>query len=272
MTQENNNILTTLKNDVFRYLTHLHNNQIKGFYDWTGYWKKKNELEIKRPQSEYLPELHEYMKSITIQEIVKAANEEGREWLHKYGNFGRGRRSESQKYASKQAYAHPHSTFINDNFKILQRVRKFVGFYLGIFDETEVRELIKETKEHELNSTFYTHPKSQISNAIFRLEILYSFLKDSPFDAICLAELKELAKMQVEYLKVNENKTLNLPAFTNDIAPINEEITQVKAAINHTQEEKKELENKLSELRVKAKEVKEKYNVGDFSQALEYIK
>ena len=272
MTQVNNTILETLKSDVFSYLTHLHNNQIKGFYEWTGYWKKKQELELSPLQSQYLKELHDYMKSITIQDIVKAAKTEGREWLHKYGNYGRGRRSESQKYASKQAYAHPNSTFINDNYKILERVRKFVGFYLGIFDETEVSELIKETKEHELNSAFYTHPKSQISNAIFRLEILYSFLKDSPFDALCLTELKELAKMQVEYLRVNENKTLDLPAFTNDIAPINEEISQVKAAINDTQEEKKELESKLSELRVKAKEVKEKYNVGDFSQSLEYIK
>lgn len=271
MTQTNNT-LDTLKNEVFSYLTHLHNNQIRGFYDWTGYWKRKQELEIKPPQSEYLNELHDYMKSITIEDIVKAANIEGREWLHKYGNYGRGRRSDSQKYASKQAYAHPKSSFINDNFEILQRVRKFVGFYLGIFDEQEVKELIKETKESELNSTFYTHPKSQISNAIFRLEILYSFLKDSPFDALCLAELKELAKMQVEYLKVNENKTLDLPGFTKDITPINEEIDQVKTAITQTQEEEKELKNKLSELRTKAKEVKEKYNVGDFSQSLEYIK
>lgn len=199
--------LVSLKNDVFSYLTDLHNNQIKGFYDWDGYWKKKDELELNANQKEYLPQLHEYMNSITINDIVKATNESGREWLKKYGNYGRGRKYSSQLYSLKQSAASINSSFVKNNFEILTRCRLFVGFYLGIYNENEVLELIEMTKKHELESTFYSHRKSQISNAIFRMEILYSFLKDSPYNEICLNELKGLANMQLDYLSKEEGIT-----------------------------------------------------------------
>ncbi len=264
--------LSELQKETFEYLTHQSNNQIRGFYEFDGYWKKKEEAlkELSPSRKENLKELHAYMNSITIEQVVKATQESGREWLHKYGKHGgRGRTSDAEIYARKEAYCHAKSPFIIKNMEILNRVKLHVGFCLGIFPK-ETLTHINEVANSELKSTFYTHPKSQLSNAIFRLEILKSYLVGGKYEKAVNVKLKEVSGEMKIYLE-KEVGILDLDGYKKEIAPVNDLVSDIKQGIVSAKNDIKALEEKLTALRTQRKEIDAKYNVGEYGQILNYL-
>jgi len=270
LTEQQQTKLEQVKKEVFDYLTHLQNNQIRGFHDFDGYWKKKDEAmkELKADKVEILPQIHDYMKSITIEQIVEAAHTEGRDWLRKYGK-SIGRPSESQKYARKQAYCSANTDFIKTNFAILQRATLHVGFSIGRFP-AETLQKIEEVANHELNPTFYTHTKSRFSNAIFRLEILKSYLIGGKYEQAINDKLKQVANDFKAYLE-GEVGIIQLDEFRKELQPLNEAQSKAAAELMRNEQTEKQIKEKQEEIRQAKKAVNEKYNVSEYRQILNYI-
>jgi len=198
-----NEILEKLKHETFEYLTHEHNNQIKGFYDFDGYWKNKDEAlkTLTDDRKKYLKELYFYMGTIELDNIKKEFKKEmkkHREYLSCHDN----RSSRYREYISTLSKS---TKICQENLDILMRVKFFVGCCVGYYNKEEVLKMIKNTKNDELNSTFYKDEDSRKSNAIFRLKILKTYLIDSPFVDLVNKELKEIAQKRLELNKININ-------------------------------------------------------------------
>jgi len=190
--------LSELKNETFEYLTHKYNNQIKGFYEFDGYWQTKDEAlkNLNEDRKTYLKELYFYMKSITLEDIKQAIIKDRQEYREKYLQWKDNR---SSRYRENQNDISNALNIARTNYNILKRVAFFVGCCVNYFNEEEIKQMIHNTKQDELTSTFYTNPEARLSNAIFRLKILKSYLIDTPFVKWVNQELKDLA-----------NKTLSL--------------------------------------------------------------
>lgn len=270
LTEQQQTKLEQVKREIFDYLTHPHNNQIRGFYDFNGYWANKDKAMqgLTSDKVQILPQIHDYMKSITIEQIVEAAHEEGRNWLHKYGK-SIGRPSDSQKYAMKQVYCSINTDFIKTNFEILQRVSLHVGFCIGRFP-AETLQKIEDVANHELNSTFYTHTKSRLSNAIFRLEILKSYLIGGKYESAINNKLKQVANDFKTYLE-SEVGAIQLDEFRKELAPLNDAQSKAAAQLIRNKQTEKQIKEKQEEIRKAKRAVNEKYNVSEYSQILNYI-
>jgi len=192
-----------IKDDIEEYLKHSNNNQIKGFYNFSGYWsrdkKDKALASLSARNKENLKEIYGYMMSITEKDIEEMIISYYTDWLNKYGNVGR---SNNEKEA-KKLIEYPGDT-AKLNFNILKRVRFFVGCSIGYYNKDEVLSWIKEIKGEEVNDTFWKDKDTRLSNCIFSLSILKSYLEGSPYEAFVNEELKNLAKVRLELNGVNK--------------------------------------------------------------------
>lgn len=189
--------LDRLKAETLDYLTGESNNQVRGFYEFSGYWERKDRAmsQLDNARKEHLAELFDFMSSITIEQLAEATRTQGREWLRKYGtHWSRGGRiSDSEHYAMRQSGASTHSKSVINNYEILRRARWHIGAVLNRLTESEVRDHIEAVATSELQSTTWPQESSRFSNAIFRLEIALSWLAGTDHENIARTKLAEVA-------------------------------------------------------------------------------
>jgi len=191
------------RSEILEYLKTDGCNQVRGFYDFSGYWQNKDEAvaSLSEERKQNLKSIWGEMISITEKEIEEEIISYSNDWLKKYGNVGRSNNEKQMKQNILNA-----SSLAKENFKILSRTRFFVGCSIGYFNEEEVKEMIKNVKEDELNSTFWKNREdTRLSNCIFRLNILKSYLEKSPYEKDIKAEIKEISVKRLELNGVKED-------------------------------------------------------------------
>lgn len=253
--------LEKLKVETTDYLTDEHNNQVKGFYEWNGYWRTKEEATKQtcssgnglRERLEHLPELFDYMSSITPAMIAEWTKQEGLEGLRRWPYAGRGRYSKDYKYHLSQAGATTKSEAVTKNYAILRRVRWHVGAYLNRLTEAEVKQHVKEIADDELNSTFWNDKGSRYSNAIFRLEICKSWLAGTDHEqkVDVMLGIVSMSWLKSKNIDVTEINNSDYGKAMQELKDADASMTQVKAehklVIN-------ELEAAIADLRAKVKQ------------------
>lgn len=203
--------LDILKHETIEYLTNEHNNQIHGFYEFSGYWSRKDEAmrQLSAERKQYLAELFDYMTSITIENIVAWTREDGKGYQSLYA--GTGRYSESYKYQKRQAQATKHTDFIKSNYGILRRVRWHVGAVLNRLTLNEVKSHVDEVAKSEIENKFWNDKGSRFSNAIFRLEICKTWLAGTNHEAIIDNKLAEVSQQYLAFKEIDITSISALP-------------------------------------------------------------
>lgn len=234
--------LERLEAETRDYLDSEHNNQIKGFYDFDGYWRKKAEAmeKLDADRREHLEELYTYMSSITVDDLVTWTQENGRQQLKYWPYAGVGRVSDGRQYGIRHAGATASGTIVQNNWKILQRVRWHVGatlrrniagrVYTALAD-TEVMQHVEDVASSELNSTFWSDEGSRFSNAIFRLEICQSWLAGTEHERIINERLAGVSRAWLLFKDVPLDTGILEDNYAETMKRANEQILDHEKAI-----------------------------------------
>lgn len=254
--------LEILKHEVTAYLTDEHNNQIQGFYEWSGYWDTKEKATTPSCISgnglsqrlEHLPELFDYMSSITPEQIRDMTRAEGKEGMRRWPYAGVGRYPDHFKRHRKMAAATINSEAVRNNYAILRRVRWHVGAYLNKLTRAEVQEHVDEVTAHELNSDFWHDTGSRYSNAMFRLKIAKSWLADTDHEDVINRKLGEVASLWLAYHKIDLAK-VNASKYNQAV----KELRDAEASLKEIKAEHKqvvtEIDAAIHDLRTQVKEL-----------------
>jgi len=184
-----------IRDDIREYLKRDGCNQIKGFYGIDGYWNKSIEAfkdKDEKQKALICKEVYGDMLSITEEEIEDLIVSYNTDWLRKYGKTGMSNAEKEAKRSIGNA-----TSIAKENYKTLCRTRFFLGALCNIFDGREVRKMINQVRDEELNSTFWESEDTRLSNCVFRLNILKSYLEYSPYKNEIDEELKKVAKTRL---------------------------------------------------------------------------
>ena len=249
-----------LKAETRDYLDSEHNNQIRGFYHFDGYWTKKAKAmeDLDADRREHLEELYAYMCGITIDDLETWTRESGMQQLKYWKYAGVGRVSDGRKQALRHAAARASGSIVQNNWKILQRVRWHVGatlrrniagkVYTALAD-TEVMQHVEDVASSELNSTFWSDEGSRFSNAIFRLEICKSWLAGTEHERIINERLAGVSRAWLLFKDVPIGTGIIEDNYTETIRRANEQIEEHEQAIKSSQTSIDSHKEHISDLR-----------------------
>ena len=150
-----------------------------------GIWKTKDEAlkDTDKETKELLSIYHDVMSEITVDDVIKRCHEYSSNWLAKHANY-RGRTSRYQLMMYKLRGSNKNSSFIADNFDVVVRTRILIGLCLGIGNKFEIQGLISHVIFDEMNTTVYSRQEDRISNAVFRVRLIESYLKGTEFENV----------------------------------------------------------------------------------------
>ena len=257
--------LERLQAEVRDSLTSECCNQIRGFYDFTGYWTSRDEaigkskrcgrrgLDADRKQ--YLAELFGYMGLITTQDIAQWTRDEGKEHMRRFPYAGVGRYPEHYKMARRQAGATIGTTSVQKSYSILRRTRWHIGAVLNQLTREEVENHVAEVTDHELSSTFWKDGGANYSNAIFRLEICKGWLKGTGHEQVVINKLAEVADAWLEHQGIGESESTS--SYADIVSAFRETIDEYESQIAEHREVIRRLEDAADECRKQTKGVDE---------------
>ncbi len=201
---------TKAREEILDYLTSPSNNQVKGFYDFDGYWQNKDEAmkELTPERKANLTEYWAIMMSITPEELTKLTHDKWIEWAGKY-TPGNGR---SSRYREAIHNAAKSKEIATKNMEILQRTRFHVGCCVGYFNKEEVSKMVQNVIDGETGEkakAFWKDEDARLSNCIFRLKILRTYLEASPYLGDINIELKNWATKRLELHNITRDAKVN---------------------------------------------------------------
>lgn len=198
-----NNILPkeTIHKNIIDFISSPYSNRIAGFSDLTGYWKKKSEILFKIPPQN-LKTLYEVITESfnTVEDVVKECRIALNEKLKPYAITRPGRKSNWEiKLRRIRTNITSHS---KERFEFIQIHKFLAGLCVGEnLDRKELENYAKKIEENEIKET--NSAESNLSNAQFRLEIFYSFVKGTSYEDIAFSRIRNIAKRILEHHQID---------------------------------------------------------------------
>lgn len=180
-----NNKINKYIRDLKDFCASPYSDSISGFYDFTGYWKRYDELAKVFPQDDLLAFI-EASKEFNLSTIKNIMCAEARTWINKYGNK-RGRKSNTEKKLLSML-SNP-TRFATEKLSMLNRVKVFVSL-----TAKHTTHITKDNVMEIINKIIV----DTIPNAIFRLKILYGFARNTEYENLAKEYLAKYINMDIQ--------------------------------------------------------------------------
>lgn len=189
--------------NIIDYISSPYSNQITGFYELTGYWDGKSKILSNIPLQNLKNLYNVICESFnTVEDVKDKCRTAVNEKLKPYAMPKPGRKSDWEKELRNiRTGITSHS---KKCFDFIQRHRFLAGLCVGEnLNRTELEQYVNKIEDDELQSNVYDRIETQLSNAEFRVEIFYSFVKGTSYEDIALNKLKEIARRRLELHQID---------------------------------------------------------------------